>query len=74
MITSYAVAVNTNLQENEGILTLVSSIFMSDKLYFKLSLITYCYIVVAGLHVKFHVMKSGKNGEIVSIRMSEQLQ
>ncbi|KAH0766412.1 hypothetical protein KY285_002283 [Solanum tuberosum] len=44
MITSYAVAVNTNLQENEG------------------------------LHVKFHVMKSGKNGEIVSIRMSEQLQ
>ncbi|KAJ8573132.1 hypothetical protein K7X08_009643 [Anisodus acutangulus] len=43
MITPYAVAVNTNLQENEG------------------------------LHVKFHVMKSGKNGEIVSIRISEQL-
>lgn len=39
-----------------------------------LSLITYYYIVVADLHVKFHVMKSGKNGEIVSIRMSQQLQ
>ncbi|PHU09730.1 putative F-box protein [Capsicum chinense] len=44
MISRYAVAVNTNLQENEG------------------------------LHVKFHVMKSGKNDEIVSIRISEQLQ
>ncbi|MCD7472896.1 hypothetical protein HAX54_014313 [Datura stramonium] len=44
LITPYAVAVNTNLQENEG------------------------------LHIKFHVMKSGKNGEIVSIRISEQLQ
>ncbi|CAN4108424.1 unnamed protein product [Withania somnifera] len=44
MISPYAVAVNTNLQENEG------------------------------LHVKIHVMKSGKNGEIVSVRISEQLQ
>ncbi|XP_059312475.1 probable F-box protein At3g61730 [Lycium ferocissimum] len=43
MITPYAVAINTNLQENEG------------------------------LCIKFHVMKSGKNGEIVSIRISEQL-
>ncbi|XP_019229833.1 PREDICTED: probable F-box protein At3g61730 [Nicotiana attenuata] len=43
MIAPYAVAVNTNLQENEG------------------------------LHIKFHTMKSGKNGEIVSMRICEQL-
>lgn len=29
MVTPYAVAVNTNLQENEGILTLVSATFIN---------------------------------------------
>ncbi|GFP91908.1 probable F-box protein at3g61730 [Phtheirospermum japonicum] len=43
MITLHAVAVNTNLQDNEG------------------------------LQIRYHVMKSGKDGEIVSIRISQQL-
>ncbi|KAI5647135.1 hypothetical protein M9H77_33140 [Catharanthus roseus] len=43
MITLHAVAVNTNLQDNEG------------------------------LHVKYHAMRAGKNGEVVSIRVSQQL-
>ncbi|KAL3517287.1 hypothetical protein ACH5RR_024189 [Cinchona calisaya] len=42
-ITFHAVAVNTNLQQNEGI------------------------------HVKYHAMRSGKGGKIVSIRISQQL-
>ncbi|XP_073135736.1 probable F-box protein At3g61730 [Henckelia pumila] len=43
MVTLHAVAVNTNLQQNDG------------------------------LQIKYHVMKAGKNGEIVSIRISQQL-
>ncbi|GER48674.1 reduced male fertility [Striga asiatica] len=43
MITLHAVAVNTNLQENEG------------------------------LQIKYHAMKSGKDGQIVAIRISQQL-
>ncbi|XP_052170560.1 probable F-box protein At3g61730 [Diospyros lotus] len=43
MITLHAVAVNTNLQENEG------------------------------LHVKYQAMRAGADGEIVSIRISQQL-
>ncbi|PIN02167.1 hypothetical protein CDL12_25324 [Handroanthus impetiginosus] len=43
MITLHAVAVNTNLQENEG------------------------------LQIKYHAMKAGKDGEVVSIRISQQL-
>lgn len=27
----------------------------------------------AGLHVKYHAMRAGKNGEIVSIRICQQL-
>ncbi|PIA34685.1 hypothetical protein AQUCO_03700161v1 [Aquilegia coerulea] len=42
-ISMHAVAVNTNLQKNEG------------------------------LHVKFHVMRAGVGGEVVSIRISQQL-
>ncbi|KAL2511286.1 putative F-box protein [Abeliophyllum distichum] len=42
-ITLHAVAVKTNLQENEG------------------------------LHIKYHAMKAGKDGEVVSIRISQQL-
>ncbi|KAL7239068.1 hypothetical protein ACSBR2_005043 [Camellia fascicularis] len=44
MITLHAVAVNTNLQENEG------------------------------LHIKYHAMRAGGDGEVVSIRISQQLQ
>ncbi|CAL5400881.1 unnamed protein product [Camellia sinensis] len=44
MITLHAVAVNTNLQENEG------------------------------LHIKYHAMRAGADGEVVSIRISQQLQ
>ncbi|XP_051145431.1 probable F-box protein At3g61730 [Andrographis paniculata] len=43
MITLHAVAVNTNLQENEG------------------------------LQIKYHAMRAGKDGEVVSIRISQQL-
>ncbi|XP_057954939.1 probable F-box protein At3g61730 [Malania oleifera] len=43
MITLHAAAVNTNLQENEG------------------------------LHVKYHAMTAGADGEVVSIRISQQL-
>lgn len=43
MIAFHAVAVNTNLQENEG------------------------------LHVKYHAMRAGTDGEVVSIRISQQL-
>ncbi|GAV64422.1 hypothetical protein CFOL_v3_07940, partial [Cephalotus follicularis] len=43
VITFHSVAVNTNLQENEGLL------------------------------VKYHAMKAGTEGEIVSIRISQQL-
>ncbi|KAG8391942.1 hypothetical protein BUALT_Bualt01G0239400 [Buddleja alternifolia] len=43
MITLHAVAVNTNLQENEG------------------------------LQIKYQAMKAGKDGEVVSIRISQQL-
>ncbi|KAA8520741.1 hypothetical protein F0562_014987 [Nyssa sinensis] len=43
MITLHAAAVNTNLQENEG------------------------------LHVKYHAMRAGDDGEVVSIRISQQL-
>ncbi|KAL6495574.1 hypothetical protein OROGR_030137 [Orobanche gracilis] len=43
MLTLHAVAVNTNLQDNEG------------------------------LQIRYHAMKSGKDGEIVSIRISQQL-
>ncbi|KAL0379397.1 UNVERIFIED_CONTAM: putative F-box protein [Sesamum angustifolium] len=43
MITLHAVAVNTNLQDNEG------------------------------LQVKYHAMRAGKDGEVVSIRISQQL-
>ncbi|XP_031376577.1 probable F-box protein At3g61730 [Punica granatum] len=43
MIAFHAVAVNTNLQKNDG------------------------------LNVKYHVMKAGVDGEIVSIRISQQL-
>ncbi|KAM7508573.1 hypothetical protein LguiA_019026 [Lonicera macranthoides] len=43
MITLHAVAVNTNLQENEG------------------------------LNVKYHVIKAGADGDVVSIRISQQL-
>ncbi|XP_073047530.1 probable F-box protein At3g61730 isoform X1 [Primulina eburnea] len=43
MVTLHAVAVNTNLQQNDG------------------------------LQIKYHAMKAGKNGEIVSIRISQQL-
>ncbi|KAK7275361.1 hypothetical protein RIF29_16477 [Crotalaria pallida] len=43
MIAFHAVAVNTNLQENEG------------------------------LHVKYHAMRAGADGEVVSIRISQQL-
>ncbi|KAL6128573.1 hypothetical protein ACLB2K_071928 [Fragaria x ananassa] len=43
VITRHAVAVNTNLQKNEG------------------------------LQVKFHVMRAGAGGEVVSIRISQQL-
>ncbi|KAJ7962571.1 Reduced male fertility, Probable F-box protein [Quillaja saponaria] len=43
MITLHAVAVNTNLQENEG------------------------------LHVKYQAMRAGTDGEVVSIRISQQL-
>ncbi|XP_043717304.1 probable F-box protein At3g61730 [Telopea speciosissima] len=42
-VTSHAVAVNTNLQQNEGI------------------------------HVKYQAMRAGAGGEIVSIRISQQL-
>ncbi|KAF8379696.1 hypothetical protein HHK36_029140 [Tetracentron sinense] len=42
-ITLHAVAVNTNLQQNEG------------------------------LHVKYHAMRAGADGEVVSIRISQQL-
>ncbi|KAI8023165.1 putative F-box protein [Camellia lanceoleosa] len=44
MITLHAVAVNTNLQENEG------------------------------LHIKYHAMRAGADGQVVSIRISQQLQ
>ncbi|KAM6600226.1 hypothetical protein CsatA_019835 [Cannabis sativa] len=43
VITLHAVAVNTNLQKNEGI------------------------------HVKYHAMRAGPDGEVVSIRISQQL-
>ncbi|KAG5021744.1 hypothetical protein JHK85_018086 [Glycine max] len=43
MIDFHVVAVNTNLQENEG------------------------------LHVKYQAMRAGTNGEIVSIRITQQL-
>ncbi|XP_057496649.1 probable F-box protein At3g61730 [Actinidia eriantha] len=43
MINLHAVAVNTNLQENEG------------------------------LHLKYHAMRAGADGEVVSIRISQQL-
>ncbi|XP_073053156.1 probable F-box protein At3g61730 [Primulina eburnea] len=43
MVTLHAVAVNTNLQQNDG------------------------------LQIKFQAMKAGKNGEIVSISISQQL-
>ncbi|KAI3444413.1 hypothetical protein Pfo_001078 [Paulownia fortunei] len=43
MITLHAVAVNTNLQDNEG------------------------------LQIRYHAMKAGKDGEVVSIRISQQL-
>ncbi|KAH7519485.1 probable F-box protein At3g61730 [Ziziphus jujuba] len=43
VITLHAVAVNTNLQKNEG------------------------------LHVKYHAMRAGDDGEVVSIRVSQQL-
>ncbi|KAL5572101.1 hypothetical protein UlMin_021698 [Ulmus minor] len=43
VITRHAVAVNTNLQNNEG------------------------------LHVKYHAMRAGKDGEVVSVRISQQL-
>ncbi|KAK7292804.1 hypothetical protein RJT34_15658 [Clitoria ternatea] len=43
MIAFHAVAVNTNLQENEG------------------------------LHVKYHAMRAGTDGEVVAIRISQQL-
>ncbi|XP_074326536.1 putative F-box protein At3g61730 isoform X2 [Apium graveolens] len=43
MITLHAVAVNTNLQDNEG------------------------------LHIKYHAMRAGADGEVVSIRISQQL-
>ncbi|KAK4801944.1 hypothetical protein SAY86_000147 [Trapa natans] len=43
MITYHAVAVNTNLQKNDG------------------------------LHIKYHIMRAGVDGEIVSIRISQQL-
>ncbi|CAK9165780.1 unnamed protein product [Ilex paraguariensis] len=43
MITLHAAAVNTNLQENEGI------------------------------HVKYHAMRAGDDGKVVSIRISQQL-
>ncbi|XP_030541069.1 probable F-box protein At3g61730 [Rhodamnia argentea] len=43
MVTGHAVAVNTNLQKNEG------------------------------LHLKYHVMRAGADGEVVSIRISQQL-
>ncbi|KAG6423206.1 hypothetical protein SASPL_113595 [Salvia splendens] len=42
-ITLHAVAVNTNLQENEG------------------------------LQIKYHAMRAGKGGEVISIRISQQL-
>ncbi|KAL8192606.1 hypothetical protein R6Q57_027791 [Mikania cordata] len=42
-VTYNAVAINTNLQENDG------------------------------LHIKYHVMTSGETGEIMSIRISQQL-
>uniref|UniRef100_A0A7N0UFW5 F-box protein n=1 Tax=Kalanchoe fedtschenkoi TaxID=63787 RepID=A0A7N0UFW5_KALFE len=44
VFTKHAVAVNTNLQENNE-----------------------------GLQVKYHVMKAGNDGEVVSIRVSQQL-
>ncbi|XP_071716927.1 probable F-box protein At3g61730 [Rutidosis leptorrhynchoides] len=43
MVTCHAVAINTNLQANEG------------------------------LHIKYHVMTSGETGDVVSIRISQQL-
>ncbi|KAG9135618.1 hypothetical protein Leryth_002353 [Lithospermum erythrorhizon] len=43
MITLHSVAINTNLQENEGI------------------------------QVNYHAMRTGKDGEVVSIRISQQL-
>ncbi|XP_062088931.1 probable F-box protein At3g61730 [Humulus lupulus] len=43
VITLHAVAVNTNLQKNEG------------------------------LHIKYHAMRAGADGEVVSIRISQQL-
>ncbi|KAL8494917.1 hypothetical protein ACS0TY_019183 [Phlomoides rotata] len=43
VITLHAVAVNTNLQDNEG------------------------------LQIKYHAMRAGKDGEVVSIRISQQL-
>uniref|UniRef100_A0A2N9ECX9 F-box domain-containing protein n=1 Tax=Fagus sylvatica TaxID=28930 RepID=A0A2N9ECX9_FAGSY len=43
IITQHAVAVNTNLQENDG------------------------------LHIKYHSMRAGTDGEVVAIRVSQQL-
>lgn len=125
MIAFHAVAVNTNLQENEG--KKVSSLQLScscirylknlGKLkpqisYFVLSNITgkcrnsilhLCFVYAwilkffgsvpigfpytitvfkiysffppkhAGLHVKYHAMRAGTDGEVVSIRISQQL-
>ncbi|KAI3681860.1 hypothetical protein L6452_36665 [Arctium lappa] len=51
MVTYHAVAINTNLQENE-----VPILYRET-----------------GLHIKYHVMTSGDTGEVVSIRVSQQL-
>ncbi|KAK6918221.1 hypothetical protein RJ641_016643, partial [Dillenia turbinata] len=64
MITLHAVAVNTNLQENEGKIPVLD---------FLKSFNTLVHSDFFGLHVKFHTMRAGDDGQVVSIRISQQL-
>ena len=73
-ITIHGVGINTNLQPNEG---------KREGKHFCCSPYTYphsCSFLfscslpsITGLHVKYHVMRSGADGEAVSMRISQQL-
>ncbi|KAK9279714.1 hypothetical protein L1049_013396 [Liquidambar formosana] len=69
MITLHAVAVNTNLQENEeNLRTQFGKTTLSHKLDYR-----FFPLSEAGLNVKYHAMRAGADGEVVSIRISQQL-
>ncbi|KAG0498137.1 hypothetical protein HPP92_002828 [Vanilla planifolia] len=70
-LSTHAVAVNTNLQPNEGddkgLNNMLSVLQLKRICYWKLNPLT-------GLHVRFHAMRScGSDDKVVSIRISQQL-